>query len=54
MENKTKSVTEFHSVDFMRQARQELTQLFLQDKEGYKEHLRKAMEAFRARQGKKE
>lgn len=54
MENTTKNVTEFHAVDFMRQARQELTQLFLQDKDSYKEYLRKTMEAFRARQGKKE
>jgi hypothetical protein len=46
------SDNEFHAVDFMRQARNELSEKYLQDKEQYLEDLKKAMEEFKLRQEK--
>ena len=53
MENKTKnSTTDFHAVDFMRQARSELTEQFLQDRQKYFDYLKRAMDDFKLRQKK--
>lgn len=43
---------EFHAVEFMRQVRSELTQLYLQDKHKYLDYLKKAMEDFKRKQEK--
>jgi len=43
---------QFHSVEFMRQVRSELTEQFLQDKQKYFDYLKKAMEDFKLRQKK--
>ena len=40
----------FHAVDFMRQVRSKLSDLYLTDKQKYLEHVRKAMENFKLRQ----
>jgi hypothetical protein len=41
---------EFHSVEFMRKVRAELTELFLKDKEKYLDYLKEAMADFKAKQ----
>lgn len=43
---------EFHAVEFMRQVRSEQTEEYLQDKQKYFDHLKKAMEDFKLRQTK--
>lgn len=48
MNNKTEN--EFHAVDFMRQIRSELTEIFLNDKQKYLEYLRKALDDFKLKQ----
>jgi len=54
MENKNKNTAvEFHAVGFMRQARSELTEQFLQDKQKYFDYLKRAMNEFKLRQTKK-
>ena len=45
--NKT---TEFHTVEFMRTVRNELSEQFLKDKQKYLAFLKKAMEDFKIRQ----
>ena len=51
MENKIKNSTnKFHSVDFMREVRSELTEQFLQDKKKYFDFLKQSMEDFKLRQ----
>ncbi len=51
MENKNKQIKkEFHSVEFMRQVRSELSEQYLQDKQKYFAYLKQAMEDFKLRQ----
>lgn len=40
----------FHAVDYMRQVRNKLSELYLTDKEKYLEYIRKAMSDFKIRQ----
>lgn len=42
----------FHTVKFMRQARNEMSNEFLQDKQQYLANLQEAMKDFKAKQGK--
>ena len=49
MENKVIE-KDFHAVDFMRQARIELTEQFLNDRQKYLEYLKKVMEEFKLKQ----
>ena len=41
---------EFHAVEFMRQVRSELTELFLKDRQKYLDYLKQAMADFKAKQ----
>ncbi len=41
---------EFHAVEFMRQVRSEMTELFLKDRQKYLEYLKQAMTDFKAKQ----
>ena len=41
---------EFHAVDFMRQIRGELTEIYLKDKQKYLEYLQKALDDFKLKQ----
>ena len=51
MKTQTSNIeNEFHAVDFMRQVRSKLSDLYLTDKSKYLEHVRKAMENFKLRQ----
>jgi hypothetical protein len=51
METKNnKGNREFHAVEFMRQVRAELTELFLKDKQKYLDYLKQAMADFKAKQ----
>jgi hypothetical protein len=53
METKNEKTTSpFPAVEFMREVRQELTELFLKDKKKYMEYLKHSMEEFKARQKK--
>ena len=52
METNKKTEEEFHTIDFMRQVRSELTEQFLQDKQKYLDYLKKTMEDFKLRQKK--
>ena len=52
METNKKAEKEFHTVDFMRQVRYELTEQFLKDKQKYLDYIKKAMEDFKIRQKK--
>lgn len=51
--NKNKQIPkEFHTVEFMRQVRSELTEQFLQDKQKYLDYLKEVMKDFKIRQKK--
>ena len=53
MENKNNNVIAgFHAVEFMREVRSELTDLYYQDKKKYFEYLKKSMEDFKLKQQK--
>ena len=52
MKNDKQSENEFHSVEFMRQVRSELTEQYLHDKKKYLEYLNQVMENFKLRQKK--
>ena len=55
MENKNKNTADdFHALEFMREARNELTEQLIADKQKYLEYLKKVMEDFKLRQIKKE
>ncbi len=41
---------DFHAVDYMRQVRNKLSELYLTDKQKYLEYVRKAMADFKLRQ----
>ncbi len=43
---------DFHAVEFMRQVRAEMTELFFKDKKKYLEYLDQAMKEFREKQKK--
>ena len=49
---KTNSKNNFHAVDFMRKVREELSNLYNNDKKRYFEEIKKAMQEFKARQEK--
>jgi hypothetical protein len=50
METKTKTEKKFKAVDFMREAREELTTLYHKDRKRYLSELKKAMKDFKKRQ----
>ena len=50
MKNNKKHVEEFHTVEFMRKVRSELTEQFFQDRKGYLNYLKHSMEEFKQRQ----
>lgn len=52
MEKSKHKLKEFHAVEFMREARNELTQKYLNDKQNYLDYLKKSLEEFKARQKK--
>jgi hypothetical protein len=53
METKNEKISNtFHAVEFMYEVRQELTELFLKDKQKYLEYLKHSMEEFKIRQKK--
>lgn len=52
MKTNKKADKEFHTVEFMREVREELTEQFHQDKQKYLEYLRKSMEDFKRKQKK--
>lgn len=43
-------VQDFHAVDYMRQIREKLSQMYLTDKQKYLQYVQKAMEDFKLRQ----
>ena len=49
MEKNKHKLKEFHAVEFMREARNELTQKYLNDKQNYLDYLKKSLEEFKAR-----
>jgi hypothetical protein len=53
MEKNKNIIKDFHAVEFMREVRFELTDLYHQDKQKYAEFLKKSMEDFKFRQTKK-
>jgi len=46
----TTNKKKFHSVEFMREVRNELTEQFLHDKQNYLDYLKKSMDDFKQRQ----
>lgn len=50
--NNKQAKKEFHSVEFMRQVRSELTEQFLQDKQKYLTNLKQVMNDFKLQQKK--
>jgi len=50
--NNKKNNQVFHAVDFMRQVRSEMTELFLKDKQKYFAYLKQVMEDFKMQQKK--
>lgn len=52
MEKSEHIVKEFHAVEFMREVRNELTEMYLKDKQNYLDYLKKALEDFKNTQKK--
>ena len=48
--NNKKTNQDFHAVDFMRQVRSELTEVFLKDKQKYLAYLKQVMADFKMQQ----
>ena len=50
MKNSNKDKQDFHAVEFMRQVRNELTELFLKDRQKYLDYLKQTMADFKQKQ----
>ncbi len=52
MEKNKQAIKQFHAVEYMREARNKMTEEYFKDKQKYLAHLKKVMEDFKRRQEK--